>query len=213
MKLYAKLLRLGKGNKKIEWIIPYVKGLRVLDLGCAGEGEGAYLRDNWLHARLVAAADSCVGLDHNEEAIKNIKSRGYNAVSGDAQDFISEQSFDVVVAADVLEHLHDFKGFFASLRQCLKEDGRLIITTPNPWFFLRFMRCIVKRDGGVNPDHVVWFCAGSIRELLNRYGFDIEELQFGSSEPIFYKLGFFSPVLFHTSLFVAARKKPIYSPG
>lgn len=204
-KIYAKLLGLGKGNKKIEWIIPYVKGCSVLDLGCVQE-KGAHLKNNWLHAYLASEADYCLGLDHDKQEIQKLNSYGYNIIYGDAQEFTLQQSFDVVVAADILEHLQDWKGFFLSVRGALKEGGRLIITVPNPWFFIKFIRCVWKGDGGVHPEHVAWFCSGSIEELLRRYRFQIEELQFGSSEPIFYKLCFFRPVLFHTSIFIVARK-------
>jgi SAM-dependent methyltransferase len=206
MKFYAKLLGLGEGDKKIEWLLPYIRGQKVLDLGCAGESEAEQLKDNWVHGHLAAQSNYCLGLDQNEPMIKLIDSRGYNVVAGDAQDFELEESFDIVVAADVLEHLHDWKGFFHSVRRALKKDGLLLLTVPNAWFFLRFLRCLLKGDGGVHADHVAWFCSGSIRELLERYDFEVVELKFGSTEPIFYRLELCWPVLSHTSIFVAARK-------
>lgn len=208
MKFYARILGAGKGNKKIEWIIPYVRNKSILDIGCAGEGDVAHLKDNWLHAYLAAKADYCLGIDHNEQTVKLIRSMGYDAIVGDAQGFLIARQFDVVVAADILEHLHDLKGFFNSVNKALKSDGILLLTTPNAWFFLRFLRCIIKGDGGDNPDHVTWFSSACIVELLRRYGFEVDDLRFGSSEPLFYRLAFFRPVLFHTSIFVAARKNP-----
>jgi SAM-dependent methyltransferase len=209
MKFYARLLGLGEGDKKIEWLLPYVKRQNVLDLGCVGEGEGAYYKDNWIHAHLAAAANYCLGLDNNNEAIYVVNSQGYNAIVGDAQDFTCEHPFDVVVAADILEHLHDWKGFFNSVRGALKQDGLLLITIPNAWFLLRFLRCILKGDGGVHPEHVAWFCSGSIIELIKRYGFEVDDIRFGSCEPILYRFSkYFWPVLCHTSIFVVARKKP-----
>jgi SAM-dependent methyltransferase len=203
--LFARLLGLGAGNKKVEWMIPYVKGCSVLDLGCV-QGKGAYLKANWLHAQLASAANYCIGLDLDEQEIQKIKSYGYNMIFGDAQDITLNEFVDVVVAADILEHLHDWKGFFVGVRGALKEHGRLIITIPNPWFFLRFIRCLLKGDAGVHPEHVAWFCSGTIGELLKRYGFGIEDLQYGSGEPIFYRLGVIRPILFHTSIFVVANK-------
>jgi len=207
MKFYARLLRLAQGRKKIEWLLPYVKGRRVLDLGCAGE-EVLNFGDNWLHGHLAAAAEECLGLDHNEKAVFSLLKKGYQVIHSDVQNFTMDRSFDVVVAGDILEHLEDLKGFFESVKRALKDNGYLLVTTPNPWFILRFVRCWLKGDGGVNPDHVQWFCRGSIRELLRRYGFVIEKLEFGSSEPIFYYFFFLPPSLRHTSIFVVARKSP-----
>lgn len=208
MKLYARLLGLGQGYKKIEWLLPYVQGRLVLDVGCAGGGKEAHLKDNWLHGHLVTTSQECVGLDHNKETTLFLRENGYKVFTADAQNFNLKRCFDVVVAGDLLEHLEDLKGFFTSVRRVLKNNGYLLITTPNPWFLSRFLRCWFKGDGGVNPDHVHWFCPGSIRELLRRYGFEIEKLEFGSSEPIFYYFFFLPPVLRHTSIFVAALKIP-----
>jgi SAM-dependent methyltransferase len=212
MGIHTKLLGLGKGSKKIEWMMPYIAKRRVLDLGCAGEDEVYRFTDNWLHGHLASAADYCMGLDSNEEVVKLMTEHGYNVILGDAQSFSIERECDVVVAADILEHLDDWKGFFKSVRKALKDEGYLLLCVPNPWFFLRFLRCVLKGDGGSHPQHTAWFCCETITGLLNRNGFGIEEIKFGSSEPIFYKVSYFRPVLFHTSIFVAARKKRIEEP-
>lgn len=55
----------GEGiEKKVEWIVPFVRGKRVLDIGFAGE-RGFDRREIWLHGYLVEAAGECVGLDRN----------------------------------------------------------------------------------------------------------------------------------------------------
>lgn len=207
MGFISKLIGLGGGTKKIEWINQYVKNRNVLDIGCCGEGEMAYLKDNWLHGHIDSVASQCTGLDLNEKAINHLASLGYDVIAGNAQKFNLTTLFDVVVAADILEHLEDMKGFFISVSRVLSEDGYLIITTPNPWFLLRFISCIVKGYTYVNPDHVTWFCVSTVRELLSRYGYTIEKLDYGSSEAIFYNISFFRPILFHTSIFIAAKKK------
>jgi 2-polyprenyl-3-methyl-5-hydroxy-6-metoxy-1,4-benzoquinol methylase len=207
MGFFSKLFGLGGGTKKIEWINQYVKNRHVLDIGCCGEGEKAYLKDNWLHGHIKSVAGHCTGLDLNEKAINHLASLGYDVIAGNAQEFNLDNSFDVVVAADILEHLEDMKGFFASVSRVLSEDGYLIITTPNPWFLFIIINCIFKGYAYVNSDHVTWFCVSTVRELLSRYGYTIEKFEYGSSEPIFYRLGFFRPILFHTSIFIAAKKK------
>jgi SAM-dependent methyltransferase len=210
MKLYAKLLGLGRGKKKIEWLLRYVQGKTVLHLGCVGEGERPELEENWVHRYLDADAKCCLGIDHNEKAILRLRQLGYNVIYGDAQSFMVDNKFDIVIAGDIIEHLEDLKGFFNATKLALKDDGYLLITTPNPWFILRFIRCWLKGDGGANPDHVCCFCPRTLRELLRRYGFIVERLEFGSSEPIFYHLIFLPRSLRHTSIFVAARKR-LYS--
>lgn len=53
MNLWARLLKFGKGSKKIEWILPFVRNRTVLDIGCAGMDELAYKANNWLHHHIV----------------------------------------------------------------------------------------------------------------------------------------------------------------
>jgi 2-polyprenyl-3-methyl-5-hydroxy-6-metoxy-1,4-benzoquinol methylase len=207
MKLYARILGLGEGSRKIDWILPFVKGRNVLDIGCGGMHDLSYQEDNWLHRHIVGVAQRCVGIENNNRIVENLKSIGYDVILGDAQKFTVDELYDVIVAGDVIEHLEDIKGFFISVREALKDDGYLILTTPNPWFFLRFLRCLLKGSGGAEPDHAFWLCTETLRNLLKRYGFEIEKMEFGSSEPIFYRIGSFRPGLFHTSIFVAARKK------
>src|SRR3989339_299850 len=115
MGFFSKLLGLGGGTKKIEWINKYVKNRNVLDIGCCGEGEMSFLKDNWLHGHINSVACNCTGLDLNKKEINRLASLGYNVIAGNAQEFNLDNSFDVVVAADILEHLEDMKGFFSSV--------------------------------------------------------------------------------------------------
>lgn len=206
MKLLSGLLGLGRGTRKIEWILPYIKDRAVLDIGCAGMEDLSYKKDSWLHGAISKVAKSCTGLDCNSKILKKLTSLGYNIVSGDAQKFKMNEIYDVVVAGDLVEHLEDINSFFNSIRRALKDDGYLIITTPNPWFFPRIWRCVIKGNPGVDIDHTCWYCTGTLKEILRRNGFEVVKMEYGSSEPFFYYICLFRPVLFHTSIFVAAKK-------
>lgn len=206
MKLYAKILGIGEGNEKIKWINQFVKGKSVLDLGCADDKKDAHKDGNWLHKNLKKNAELCIGIDSNENMVKMLQSLGYHIHIGDVQDFDLNRKFDVIVAADILEHLDDFKGFFRCVYNALNENGLLIVTTPNPWFFLRFLRGVIKGDPGVNPGHVAWFCQGTLKELLRRNGFTVEIIEYGSNEKVFYNFGKLLNILFHTSIFCVAKK-------
>lgn len=195
----------GKSRKKkIEFFVPYVRNRDVIDIGCAGEGP--YDKKNWIHEHIEAASKYCIGIDHNEGRVSELRLLGYNVVFGDATNIKIDRQFDVVCALDVIEHIEDLKSFFENVDKILKNEGSLLISIPNPWFFLRFVRCIIKGDGGVHPDHVYWFCSGTITELLRRFGFKVQRLEFGSGEPRLYYLYFLPKVLRHASIYVVAAK-------
>lgn len=198
---------LGKSRqKKIQFFLPFIRDREVLDIGCAGEGEKPYNRDTWVHRDIVSNSSYCLGIDHNEKIVNELRSLGYNVMLGDAQELPVDRRFDVVCAFDVIEHIADLESFFDGVNKLLKEKGQLLVSVPNPWFFLRFIRCLIKGHGGVNPDHVHWFCTATIEELLKRYKFQVNELEYGSGEPRLYFLYFFPPVLRHTSVYVVATK-------
>jgi SAM-dependent methyltransferase len=43
----------------------------------------------------------------------------------------SDNSFDIVIAVEVMEHVHDHEMFFSETKRVLKSGGRLIFSTPN----------------------------------------------------------------------------------
>jgi 2-polyprenyl-3-methyl-5-hydroxy-6-metoxy-1,4-benzoquinol methylase len=148
-----------------------------------------------------------LGIDKDEKMVKRIKKLGFNVIVGDAQNFRLVKKFDVICALDLIEHIEDVKGFLTSASNALQSNGKLLLTTPNPWFFLRFIRCFFKGDGGAHPEHVHWFCNNTIIELLRRYEFKVEKLVFGSGESRLYSYKFLPKSLRHTSLWVVAYKQ------
>lgn len=203
---YYEFLKLGRGHNKTDWIIPYIKGKNVLHIGCTGHNTyPCEEEENWLHGIVAREAGDCVGLDINKELINNLNKMNYKCIYGDAQNFSLDKKYDVILAPDVIEHLHDYKGFFTCIRTHLVDDGILLITTPQPWFFLRFLRCLIKGDAGFHQEHTLWFCRHTLEEMLHRYKFTIVHIEYGSQESIFYKLFFLIKILRHTSIFLAAR--------
>src|SRR5690606_8967719 len=55
---------------------------------------------------------------------------------GNALDFaVSQNTYDVVVSQEVLEHVEDQKADIEVCHRALKSGGYLILTTPNKWVF------------------------------------------------------------------------------
>ena len=105
-------------------------GLTVLDVG-GGDGVlGEYL---WKKGNIITSVDlpSVAGRVH--------KCRGLLAAAGDAEllPFVSD-TFDVVLASEIVEHLWDPNSFFDEAYRVLKEEGKLIISTPEGIEGLRY---------------------------------------------------------------------------
>jgi len=105
----------------------WAEGLDVLDAAC-GEGYGSHL--------LATKAKTVVGVDISTTAIKhaqktysksNLTYIQSNVLSMDFKD----DSFDLVVSFETLEHLSEHQELIQEFKRVLKPNGVLIISTPD----------------------------------------------------------------------------------
>jgi SAM-dependent methyltransferase len=116
------------------------KNARVLDLGA---GEGAFSH-RLLDAGLqVSAAELEPGRFRLDLPCQNLN------LNEDFHDKWNEK-FDLVVAIEILEHLHDPRHFIRNCLELVKPDGYLLVTSPNTESWLSRIRFL--RDG-----HFLWF--------------------------------------------------------
>jgi 2-polyprenyl-3-methyl-5-hydroxy-6-metoxy-1,4-benzoquinol methylase len=172
--LQPKNWSLGSLHDRFAYIRPYVEGRSVLDIGCA-VGEH---REDWMHGLIRGVAAETVALDHDIARIDSLRERGYEIILGDAEDFDLGRTFDVIVAGELIEHLVNFRGFLVSVAKHLRPDSLFVLTTPNPFGFTNFLYRLGSGPVRINPDHTCWFCEQTIRQLLERFDFEVTELRY-----------------------------------
>lgn len=137
---------------------------KVIDIGCGG---GAYL--NMLRHKGWEA----FGVDIHPKAISIARRLGLNVFEGQIcqSDFISN-FFDVVVMKNSLEHMHSPLHTLKEVYRVLKDDGILIIETPNiASLEARLFRTFWHELD--TPRHLYLFTPATLKILMSKAGFDV----------------------------------------
>lgn len=106
-----------------------VSGLSVLDAGC---GPGLYAEE------LIKRGATVVGVDASAQMIRLARDRNGDSAAFRVHDleqpltWAADRSFDRVVMALVLHHLHDPRAVLREFHRVLREDGRLVLSTVHP---------------------------------------------------------------------------------
>lgn len=79
--------------------------------------------------------------------------------------------FDVVVMTDVIEHLPDPRGTLKELRNILKPDGILCVSTPDISSLIS--RLLKAKWWGVKLAHIFYFSRQTLTKILDAAGFEI----------------------------------------
>jgi len=164
-------------------LLEAARGRRVLHVGFVDELAASKLaQDVWLHSRLAEAADSLVGLDSDEQGVDWARSEGFEAQVVDAQSpeavaALGLEPADLVVAGEVIEHLDAPGPFLRAMRVLTRPEGRLVLTTPNAYRVLNFLAPLSGAEL-VHPDHTAWHSPQTLRTLLERSGWTVDEVAY-----------------------------------
>lgn len=156
----------------------------VLDVGFWGQG--MEINDNdWPHRLLKEKSKEVYGLDlhFNESGLENKA----NYKIGNAEDFDFNIKFDVIFAGDLIEHLSNPGLFLQSCYRNLKNDGRLIITTPNCFNLFHLTEKITKKEPTVNPGHTCYFNWKTLKVLLEKNNWQVNKIGYLYSLKLKYK--------------------------
>ena len=144
-------------------------GGRVLDVGCASGGLLGLLRET---------AGHLAGLELSPTAARAAAQIGDHVVCGALEDDglpFEPASFDLVVLADVLEHLADPAAGLARASAWCRPGGAVLVSVPNVAHWHARLTLLRGRwpqedSGTFDASHLRWFTRQSLRELLTGAG-------------------------------------------
>lgn len=137
-------------------IFSYVKGKEVLDLGSTTNKKNMF-------DIMKKLAKDLVGVDIRRSDDPKI-------VEGNVETVDLNRKFDLIIAGEIIEHLSNPGIFLDNMKKHLKNDGQLLITTPNAKSF-----AYLFFKG--NSEHTCWYCRNTLNQLLKRHGFKIKQVR------------------------------------
>jgi len=144
---------------------------KILDVGC---GTGGNLE-------MLAKFGAAEGVDVSDDALEFCQSKGLTVHKGLAEKLpFADESFDVVTALDVVEHLDDDIAGLSEMFRVLKTGGKTLIFVP------AFMWLWGVQDDVSN--HRIRYTKKQIVERLEKSGFEIERATYANWT-------FFAPIL------------------
>lgn len=189
------------------------KMYKVLDVGCGPGHLAEYLQG--------IDKIEMYGCDISDEALKIAEKKGMKTTKVNLWEKFpfADKSFDIIIATEVIEHIYDTEYFIDEIKRILKDDGYLILTTPNVASLgRRFMLLLGKNpvleyqlSGGAG--HIRYFTFADMKTFLQNKGWTILSLQtdainFSGSGKFYSRwLGKIFPSL-GRCIFVVARKNP-----
>lgn len=156
-------------------LIGDLKDKDVLDIGCGNGFLGNHFKS--------LGAKSADGCDISKEAVKKATEVLDFVVECDLEvDDFSEKflgkKYDVIVATELIEHLFKPDIFVEKIKPLLKENGVLILTTPNFLVWTNRLRMLFgqfeyTKTGFLDEGHIHFFTYTSLKKMLKENGYQV----------------------------------------
>jgi len=146
--------------------VPSDNPLHILDVGC---GTGLNAKE------LAAKGHKVTGIDISAVAIEKFRAAGFEGEQCDITQGIPypDNTFDMVYASEVIEHLVDTEAFLAETYRVLRPSGQLVLSTPNSSFWVyRIFAVLGKTVTDVqHKGHVRFFSKKGLARFIAQAGY------------------------------------------
>ena len=177
-------------------------GVRWLDVGCGYQVLPFWAMPEDAQRELVREVGMLVGVDVDERIKHHLLLTHRVEGLGGALPF-RNQSFNLVTANMVIEHIDQPQKFLADIHRVLRPGGRFLFHTPNILFWVTVIGYLTpdaikkpiiwhleqRRAEDVFPTRYTLNTPWRIERLAAQAGFEIEELTMAGSNCIFDRLG------------------------
>lgn len=150
----------------------------ILDIGCGSGALGASIKKEFKSSFVI-------GIEYSSQAVEEAKENLDTVIHGDILDIdpgIVKNDLDLIIFADILEHLSLPEIALKKFYDRLNKDGRIIVSIPNVRHFSVLLPLVFKgqweyTDRGImDRTHLRFFTKSSLLALLRKMGYKIEEI-------------------------------------
>jgi len=178
--------------QRVDFIKKMCEGKRVLHLGCTNSTytSDSIKNDMLLHHDLKKVAKELYGFDYDAEGLEIFKQIGEKNIYWADLEKLDEvelnETFDVIIAGEMIEHLSNPGLFLRGIKRFMNKDSKLVITTINAYSGMRFFIYGLRGRGGANepvhPDHVAYYSYKTLNLVVEREKLKIKDF-------VFYDIG------------------------
>jgi 2-polyprenyl-3-methyl-5-hydroxy-6-metoxy-1,4-benzoquinol methylase len=179
----------GLHSDIFEMLNPYLKtGMRILDFGC---GEGAFSQ------RLIDKGMIVDGCDINTEQIKaKVDKKITIDLNTEINPGLFSGQYDMLIALEVLEHLHNPWKYLNDCLTLLKDEGIIVLSTPNISSFISRLRFFMRgaliafEKTDLAHGHITPLSFVQLENMFAFYKLETLKKGYAGTIPLFHFFGF-----------------------
>ena len=152
---------------------------RILEIGCAG---------GYMSHAFIKHGCSVTGVEIDSEVAKKSQKICHKLIVGDIENQavinrLKDTKFEVIIIADVLEHLKTPHLALARLVELLDKNGKIIISVPNIGFLTnRWLHLLGRFDytrwGIMDENHLRFFTKKTILQMVDKVGLKVDRIDY-----------------------------------
>lgn len=166
---------------RYEYIKKICKWKNVLDLGCVDHDFLIHKESPdhpWLHNEIKKVAKQLTWVDFLEKDVQNMIKHWYNTVQANVENMDLKKTYDVIIAWEIVEHLQNIGQFLKSCKRHMNNESILIITTPNPFYYLHQYQILRFWKPIIHKEHTCYFDPQTLSYIAQLNWLKINEVYF-----------------------------------
>lgn len=174
--------------QRSDYLKEICRGKKVLHLGCTNYPftDVVIANKELLHFELMKIAGDLWGFDLDRRGLDILEAHGatnlYQADLEKLEDVALDETFDVIIAGEIIEHLSNPGLFLRGIKRFMNDKTNLVITTINAYGSARYAIFALRGKGGknepVHPDHVAYYSHSTLNVIIERAGLSIQKFSY-----------------------------------